>query len=125
LTGLFKRAIAASGSATCPWAINGEPDRISRKYAGILGASESDAEDPAKRIRFLRSLRSKVIAEKISDLLLDEVRTRILNADFLVLRNHKIKLCFFFFVLFLKINLCNSIRKLPVRTLRQAEHAGD
>jgi len=67
--------ISSSGTALNNWAITDQQERFSRNLARVLGASESEIEDPDRRVQFLRKLSAKAITEKMLYALEDEVRS--------------------------------------------------
>jgi len=68
-TGLFHRAIPASGSAINHWAVFPNQNRFNKNLASLLGAPENVIEDPAKRVQFLRA----ADAAKMTDIMFDVV----------------------------------------------------
>ena len=74
--GLFHKIILASGSATNGWFMTPAnlTEKVSKEVARYLGAQETDVEDPAKRIDFLRAVFANETVQSIRWMVKDEVR---------------------------------------------------
>jgi len=73
--GLFHNVITSSGSAVNPWILTIDQNRFNRKLAALMGASDSDIADPAKRVQYLRSVNSKKMTNRMFDVVEGEVST--------------------------------------------------
>ena len=75
-TGLFHRAIPASGSGVNYWATQSSERSYhnSKKLARLLGASEDDITDPIKRIQFLRKADAGEMSRRASEVVGNEVQ---------------------------------------------------
>jgi len=74
--GLFNRVIAASGSAINNWSVN-SPEKalqISINLARLLGATEADIEDPAKRVQFFKTADPETMCNRATEASGEQVR---------------------------------------------------
>jgi len=75
--GLFHKGIGSSGTILTIGPLNNAhfQQRQSGKLAWLLGASEEEVDDPARRVKFLRQADAKTITDRTKDVRDKEVQT--------------------------------------------------
>jgi len=89
-TGLFHKIIVASGSGINSWSTQ-SPERsskFSRNLARLLGASEDDINDTAKRVQYLRKADPEEMSRRRYQVMRKEVGP-ILHAAQAVISKHE------------------------------------
>lgn len=80
--GLFRRAIAQSGSALCPWALSRDAVGRAKRLAVAAGCDPTAAEDPAALLKFFRQVPAGALIEALENAKSPEERRRGLIASF-------------------------------------------